>query len=160
MEYCYSGIMDGRGCLTTGESSGRRYELTRVFYRCNVMASISEGRQYLRLRESKMTEQNTNLLQPDGSAPPGLPLGLGGSVGGKEGFTDFMGPTAAIAVNRKEAQEVRAMEDDFNSSLSRFARTQAQVMDDTRQFVGVTAPGQNRYSRQKLGHVWSPAGTL
>ena len=121
------------------------------------MESISEGRQYLLHRERKIGKQETTLLQPDTrDQSSDQPVGLGNTVGGREGFTNFMGPTAVTAMNRKDAQAVQAMEDDFNSSLSKFARTQAQLMDDTRQFVGVTAPGQNRYARKivKFRNGW------
>lgn len=112
------------------------------------MASISEGKRYLRLRESKIGEHNEELLQPDGESKGNVPLGLGASIGGKEGFTNFMGPSAVDPVNKREREQVVELEDDFNRSLSKFASRQAQLMEDTKRFVEVTAPGQNRYARK------------
>ena len=120
------------------------------------MDSISEGRQYLRLRESKIGRQNVALLQPDEEDQKGAPLGLGAAVGGREGFTSFLGPTAVNPVNRQEADEVRKLEDDFNGSLSKFASAQAHLMDDTKRFVETTAPGKNVYARKlvKFRNGW------
>ena len=115
------------------------------------MASIAEGRKYLKLQEGREADALGNtLLEADGEKGPGVPKGLGGDVRGKEGFTSFMGPTAVNPINKRERDVMREMEDDFNKSLSQFASTQTQLMEDTKRYVEITAPGRNRYARKMV----------
>ena len=121
------------------------------------MASMAEGRKYLKLQESREDDARaSNLLETDGAMGAGEPTGLGGEIRGKEGFTSFIGPSAVDPINKKEREVMREMEDDFNKSLSKFASTQAQLMEDTKRYVEITAPGHNRYARKivKFRNGW------
>jgi hypothetical protein len=124
--------------------------------------SVAEGEQYLKYRQAQAqaAQSNVSLLQESTGGIRGLDpsqerhagnghrLPEGMSAGGREGFTDFLGKTAVDPINQKEKEEVRVMEDDFNKSLSDFARKTQQLMDDTRKYVQVTAPGGNPYARK------------
>ena len=123
-----------------------------------LVGSVAEGEEYMRFKRHKIEHGAHPLLQEHSGGVPGVDPGREGymgnghrpteglSIGGREGFTAFMGKTAVDPINQKERAEVRRVEDDYNRSLSEFARKTATLMGDARDYVRVTAPGGNPYA--------------